>query len=94
MPAATAVVTAILLSACSLPFSILGASYPPPTTLSAPDYTTGMNSISGALSYDGRQPPYRLFPGGPMVKLVNNPAAVDVTWDRLMAFVESDDYRS
>jgi len=89
-PAAIIATAAILFSACSLPFSILGASYPPPTTLSAPDYTTGMNSIAGALSYDGRQPPYRLYSGGPSVKLVNNPAAVDVSWDRLVAFVEMD----
>ena len=89
-PATTVIAAAILLSACSLPFSIPGASYPPPATLSAPDYTTGINSIAGALSYDGRQPPYRLYPGGPPVNLINNPAAVDVTWDRLMTFVESD----
>ena len=82
--------TAVLLSACSLPFSVPGASYPPPTTLSAPDYSTGINSVAGALSFDGRQPPYRLYQGGPMVNLVNNPAAVDVTWDRLMAFIEID----
>ena len=80
----------VVLTGCSLPFSILGASYPPPTTLSAPDYTTGINSIAGALAYDGRQPPYRLYQGGPAVKLVNNPAAVDVTWDKLMAFIEND----
>jgi len=89
-PATTVIAAAILLSSCSLPFSIPGASYLPPATLSAPDYTTGINSIAGALSYDGRQPPYRLYPGGPPVNLINNPAAVDVTWDRLMTFVESD----
>ena len=88
--AATIAAAAVLLSGCSLPFSIPGASYPPPVTLSAPDYTTGINSIAGALSYDGRQPPYRLYPGGPPVKLINNSAAVDVTWDKLVAFVEAD----
>lgn len=85
-----AMTIAILSCGCSLPFSIPGAGYPPATTLLAPDYATGINSIAGALSYDGRQPEYRLYPGGPMVKLVNNPASADVTWDRLMAFVESD----
>ncbi|APV43399.1 hypothetical protein Dform_00034 [Dehalogenimonas formicexedens] len=83
-------VTAAVLSGCSFSLTIPGAGYPPATTLAAPDYTAGLNSIAGALSYEGRQPPYRLYPGGTSVKLVNNPAAVDVTWNRLMAFVESD----
>jgi hypothetical protein len=89
-PVMFAAAAAILLSGCSLSLPIPGLSQAPAVTLAAPDYVTGLNSIGGALAYDGRQPPYRLYPGGPMVKLVNNPSAVDVTWDRLMTFVESD----
>jgi hypothetical protein len=81
---------AILLTGCSFSLSIPGIGYPPPTTLRAPDYTSGINSIAGALSYTGREPPYRLYTGGPSVKLVNNPASVDVTWDSLIAFIKND----
>jgi hypothetical protein len=84
------VAAAVLLSGCSFNFSIPGASQPPPVTLSAPNIEAGINSIAGALAYDGRQPPYKLSPGGPSVKLVNNPAARDVTWEELIAFVRAD----
>ncbi|XUX00449.1 MAG: hypothetical protein TUN42_00275 [Dehalogenimonas sp.] len=83
-------ITAAVLSGCSFSLEIPGAAYPPAITLTAPDDAAGINSIAGALSYDGRQPPYKLYPGGASVKLINNPAAVDVTWDRLIAFIESD----
>ena len=84
------VAAVLLLSSCSFNFEIPGLNLPPPATLSAPDVDGGWNSIDGALSYDGRQPPYKLSPGGPSVKLVNNPAARDVTWDELMDFVRTD----
>ncbi|MEN8613978.1 hypothetical protein ABFB09_01660 [Dehalogenimonas sp. THU2] len=88
--ASIAVMAVIALSGCSFSLSIPVASQPPPVTLSAPDYVTGHNSISGALAYEERQPPYVLFPGGPPVTLTNNPAATDPTWDELMAFVRAD----
>jgi hypothetical protein len=81
---------AVLLAGCSFSLAIPGVSYPAPVTLSAPDDAAGVNSIAGAVAYEERQPPYRLYPGGPSVKLVNNPAAVDVTWAQLMVFVEAD----
>jgi hypothetical protein len=81
---------AALLSGCSFDFAIPGSSQSPPVTLQAPDIDSGINSIAGALAYDGRQPPYRLYPGGPSVKLVNNAAAKDVSWAELQAFITAD----
>lgn len=90
-PLAVFVVTAaLLLSGCSFNLAIPGINQPPPATLSAPDIDAGWNSIAGALSYDGRQPPYRLYPDGPLVRLVNNAAARDVSWAELIAFIKSD----
>ena len=80
----------LFVSSCSFSLGIPGANLPPAVTLSAPDIEAGWNSIAGALAYDGRQPPYKLSPGGPQVKLVNNPAARDVTWEELMVFVRAD----
>jgi len=86
----TAIVGALLFSGCSFDLSFPGAGLPPAVTLSGPDDVSGINSIAGALAYDGSQPPYRLSPDGPPVDLVNNPAARDVTWDELLAFLKSD----
>ncbi len=80
----------LLLSGCTFDLAIPGVFLPPPVTLTAPDVDRGWNSIDGALSYDGQQPPYKLSPGGPSVKLVNNPAARDVTWAELISFVQLD----
>jgi len=80
----------LVFSGCSFDLAIPGINLPPPVTLSAPNIEGGINSIEGALSYDGKQPPYKLSPGGPSVRLVNNPAARDVTWDELLAFVRAD----
>jgi hypothetical protein len=85
-----AMAAVLLLSGCSFSLSIPGVSYPSPVTLSAPDDAAGVNSIAGAVAYEERQPPYRLYSGGPSVKLVNNPAAADVTWAQLIAFIETD----
>ncbi|MDV2988710.1 MAG: hypothetical protein P3T54_00920 [Dehalogenimonas sp.] len=87
---ASLVVLVLALSACSLSLPAIGDPITPPVTLGAPDQAAGLNSISGALAHDGVQPPYVLYPDGPVVKLVNNPAASDPTWAELLAFIRSD----
>ena len=84
------IIAALALSACSLTLPSPGASLPPPVTMAAPDNVTGINSIAGAIAYDGIKPPYVLYPDGPKVTLTNNSVAKDPTWDELMAFVRAD----
>ena len=81
---------ALALSACSLSLPATGDRLPVPVTLGPPDSAAGLNSIAGALVYEGVQPPYVLSPGGPEVRLVNNPAATDPTWAELVTFIRAD----
>ncbi|ADJ25378.1 hypothetical protein Dehly_0043 [Dehalogenimonas lykanthroporepellens BL-DC-9] len=78
----------LLLSACAPGLPTTGDNLPPPRTLGAP--AAGLNSIAGAVVYEGVQPPYVLNPGGPAVQLVDNPSATDPTWAELLAFIGAD----
>ncbi|MGI2336265.1 MAG: hypothetical protein ACRKGH_06455 [Dehalogenimonas sp.] len=84
------IITVLVLSGCSLTLPSTGDQVAPRVTLGAPDQAAGLNSISGALAYDGIKPPYVLYPDGPVVNLVNNPTAMDPTWEELSAFIRTD----
>lgn len=84
------IITVLVLSACSLTLPSTGDQIEPPVTLGAPDQAAGLNSINGALVYNSIQPPYLLHPDGPVVHLVNNPTAMDPTWEELSAFIRTD----
>lgn len=83
-------ITAFLISACSLNPASSGDCIIPPETLGQPDINKGFNSIAGAVIYEDKQPPYVLYDGGPKVSLNNNPAASNPSWDQLVSFIKSD----
>lgn len=84
------IVLALTLAACSLGLPAVENKVAPPVTLGAPNPATGLNSIGGALAYESVNPPYVLYPDGPVVALVNNPAAENPTWAELLDFIRTD----